>query len=74
MYGIPLLPGIGTGKINGCFIKYGSMIDIDPPPPPFSAFARWLTRGALLRKGTSTKNVVLTIIFSLIEFGMMLLL
>jgi len=56
------LTGTLTGKINECF-QYGSMIDFDPFPP-FSAFARWMTRGALLRKGISTKNLVLTIIFS----------
>ena len=58
--------GTGTriGEINECF-KLGSMIHIKPPPP-FSAFlARWMTiRRALLRKGTSTKNIVVIILFS----------
>ena len=67
--------GTGTriGEINECF-KLGSMSDIKTPPP-FSAFlARWMmTRGALLSKGTSTKNIVVIILFSQIELGMMLL-
>ena len=51
------------------------MIDINTPPP-FSAFlARWIMiHGALLRKGTSIKNIVVIILFSYIEFGMMFLL
>ena len=54
----------GTGHINECF-KLESVIDINTPPP-FSAFlARWMIiRGALLRKGTSTKNIIVIILFS----------
>ena len=56
--------GTGIGEINECF-KLGSMIHIKTPPP-FSAFlARWMTiRGTLLRKGTCTQNIVVTILFS----------
>ena len=65
---------MGIGQINKCF-RLGTMIHINTPPP-FSAFlARWMMmRRALLRKGRSTKNIVVIILFSWIEFGMMLLL
>ena len=64
-------PESGTNE----WFKLGSMIDINTPPP-FSAFlARWMMiNGALLRKGTSIKNIVVIILFSYIEFGMMFLL
>ena len=56
--------GTGIGEINECF-KLGSMIDINTPPP-FSAFlARWMViRGALLRKGTNSKNIAVIILSS----------
>ena len=54
--------GNGKGQINQCF-KLGSMIN--NAYPPFSAFlARWMIiRRALLRKGTSTKNIEVIIVF-----------
>ena len=53
----------GTGQINECF-KLGSVIRINTSPPFSTFLARWMMiGGALLRKGTSTKNIVV-IIFS----------
>ena len=56
--------GTGTGQINECF-KLGSVIRINTPPPVSTFLARWMMmiHGALLRKGTSTKSIVV-IIFS----------
>ena len=56
--------GTGMGQINECF-KLGSVIRINTPPPFSTFIARWMIiRGALLKKGTTTKNIVVIIFFS----------